>query len=80
MTVQELLNWCTSNSVPLDTHIVLSDKDEFLLVEENVRFDDNAYFGNCRNGTALLNKIAPLDEETGERENQPKFLLLGTGY
>jgi len=80
MTIQDLLNWCNENGVPLDTHMVVSRKDEFLVVPENLRLDTGPYFGNCDHGDVLLDEIAPADDETCERTADPKFLFIGTGY
>jgi hypothetical protein len=81
ITVQGLLDWCLANNVSLDTPITLRSKDDFLLVEENIDLDSNPYFGNCENGDAFLNKVAPRDEDGDiDYENLPTFLILRTGY
>lgn len=79
MTLQELINWCAANDVSLDTPIVLREKDDFLLVQENISTDENPYFGNCPNGDEYFDKIAPRNDD-GEREKKVAFLVLGTGY
>lgn len=81
MTVQELIDWCAANNVGLDTQIAIRDKDDFLLVEDQVSVDNRPYFGNCPNGDAYLEKFAPRDEDGDiDYGNLPGFLMLGTGY
>lgn len=79
MTVQQLIAWCLKNNISLDTPIALRDKDDFLLVEDNISTDDHPYFGNCPYGDAYLDKISPRNDD-GEREKKVTFLILGTGY
>ena len=83
MTIQELIDWCKANDVSLDTPIAIRDKDDFLLVESNIRIGDPPYFGNCPNGDDYLASIAPRDEDGDidyESEDFPDFLILSTGY
>lgn len=81
MTVQELIDWCAANAVDLNTPIAIRDKDDFLLTEANVGVDDHPYFGNCREGEAYLDKVAPRNEDGDiDYDNLPAFLVLGTGY
>ncbi len=79
MTIQELLDWCKNNDVPLTTPIAIRLKDDFLLVKKNLSIDNDPYFGNCDHGDAYLDKVAPIDDDTMERSEIPKFLFLGTG-
>jgi hypothetical protein len=78
MTVQELVNFCAANGIDLSTHIALRAKDDYLLTAGKVSLD-KTYFGNCRDGDALLEKIAPRDDD-GEvdYDNAPQFLVLDT--
>ena len=80
MTLQELITWCKSNNVSLDTPIAIRDKDDFLLTKDNIDAHSAPYFGNCREGEAYLRAHAPRDAD-GEvdYENLPRFLILGTG-
>lgn len=80
MTIQELLDWAKAHHVGLDTHIALRDKDDYLLVKGNISLDSNPYFGNCSNGDALLEKIAPRDANGDiDYGKLPPFIILSTG-
>jgi len=79
MTIQELIDLCTANEISLDTHIALRAKDDYLLMGSRV-YLDNAYFGNCENGSDLVDKIAPRDNDGDIMyDNVPYFLILDTG-
>ena len=79
MTAQELVDFCVVNGIDLNTHIALRAKDDYLLTADKVSLD-KTYFGNCRDGDALIEKIAPRDAD-GEidYDNSPQFLVLDTG-
>jgi len=80
MTVQELVNFCVANGIDLNsTHIALRAKDDYLLTADKVSLD-KTYFGNCRDGDALMEKIAPRDaDDEIDYDNAPQFLVLDTG-
>lgn len=81
MTVQELIDWCAANGLGLDTPIAISDKDDYLLTEDNVRVDSHPYFGNCAAGENYLEEHAPKTEDGNvDYDNLPAFLVLSTGY
>ncbi len=78
MTVQELIDWCAANNVPLDTHIAVRAKDDFLLTEDGVAHDQ-AYFGNCRAGMKWERENGPRVDGDIDYENMPKVLILDSG-
>jgi hypothetical protein len=86
MTVQELVDYCNENDIPLDTHIAMNAKDEYMLVEERIKIDE-PYFGNCPYGWDFQQKNYPKNENGDidwnkielEIYKKPKFLVLHTG-
>lgn len=79
MTIQELIDWCKTNEVDLNTHIALRAKDDYLLMGRRV-YLDRAYFGNCENGRELEDKLAPRTEDGDiDYDNVPDVLILDTG-
>lgn len=73
MTIQELIDWCNANDVPLDTQLAVSSKDDYLVVEDRFRFDKNPYFGNCEFGTDWENENMPRDKN-GDIDYESKDL------
>lgn len=81
MTVQELVDYCNENNIPLDTHIAMNAKDDYMLTKDSISLD-NPYFGNCSDGTKFEQEHYPRDENGDidyESEDVPKFLVLYTG-
>ena len=79
MTIQELIDHCVHNKISFDTQIALRAKDDYLLVPYNISLD-NAYFGNCDNGSDLVDAIAPRDADGDIMyDNVPHFLILDNG-
>ncbi len=67
MKVHELI--ALLQAMPQDIGVAIRGKDDFLLIEENMSFDPNPYFGNCSYGDDYV-------EENGGALN---FLVLSTG-
>ena len=81
MTLYELMDWATRNGVSFDTPIAIAHKDDYLLTEDKIRLSNSPYFGNCRDGGAYLNRVAPKNEDGDvDYENLPTFIMLSTGY
>lgn len=79
MTVQELVDWCNANNVPLDTQMAVRAKDDYFVTEESLHKDKNPYFGNCRYGDEWLDENAPRDEHGDiDYDNLPPFLIIDT--
>lgn len=79
MTIQELLEYCQRYEISLNTHIALRSKDDYLLVPYQIHLGD-AYFGNCEDGSKLVQEIAPRDPDGDIMwDNVPHFLILDTG-
>lgn len=79
MTVNELVEWCAANKISLDTHIAIRAKDDYFLVDDNV-YLDQAYFGNCIEGTEWEEDVGPRDENGDiDYDNMPKVLILDSG-
>lgn len=76
MTINELIKYCESNNISLDTHIAVRAKDDYLLTEEKV-YIDSAYFGNCSDGGKWEKENIPKDED-GELDydNAPELLIM----
>jgi len=78
MTIQELVDHCKENDIPLDTQIALNAKYDYMLIKERVGLD-KPYFGNCHEGTKWERENAPKDEDGDiDWENVPNFLLRGS--
>jgi len=76
MTIQELIDYCEKNSIPLDTHIALTSKDDYMLTEDDISLGI-PYFGNCHDGSKYEQKHYPRDEDGDiDYDNAPKFLML----
>jgi hypothetical protein len=76
VTVQELVDWCKQNEISLDTHIAVRAKDDYFIVEEGVSFDQ-AYFGNCPEGTLWEDENVPVDEDgEPDYDNMPSLIIL----
>ncbi len=76
MTIQELIDHCKENNIPLDTQIALTAKDDYMLTEHGVSLG-KPYFGNCHDGTEWEREHAPRDEDDDiDYDNMPNCLML----
>lgn len=81
MTLQQLIDWCKAKGVDMNTPIAIRDKDDYLLVEDNIIVEARPYFGNCSNGEEYLQAHAVRDANGDiDYDNLPDFIVLGTGY
>jgi hypothetical protein len=78
MTVQELVEWCKLNGVDLNTHIAVRAKDDFFITHDSVSHDQ-AYFGNCHEGSKWEKKNIPLIDGELDYDNAPKLIVLDSG-
>ena len=79
MTIQELIDHCKENNIPLDTNIALTAKDDYMLTKDLVAMG-KPYFGNCINGSIWERDNAPRDENDEiDYDNMPNWLMLDTG-
>ena len=78
MTVQELVDWCQTNGVSLDTQVALRAKDDYFLTGESLYFD-RPYFGNCGNGSDWVEENCPRDDDgCPDTEKLEDFLIMDT--
>lgn len=76
MTVQELIDHCKAEGIPLDTQIAMTAKDDYMLTKEGVSLR-KPYFGNCHDGTEWERKHAPRDADDDiDYDNMPNWLML----
>jgi hypothetical protein len=78
MTLKELVDWCNLNNVSLDTHIAVRAKDDYFITLDSVSHDQ-AYFGNCREGTEWEKDNIPLVDGEPDYDNAPKLIVLDSG-
>jgi len=80
MTVQELVEYCNSNNIPLDTQLAIRAKDDYFVSSDGHSvYTDSVYFGNCREGEDWMSNNAPRDVDNYIDYGAVKFLILDTG-